>query len=389
MALKFNPATGRYERFTEEQGFQPIGPMGQPVLVTGGTPTTTAAPKAASKPKSAPRPTSTTTAPRPVTTAPSGRTTPSRATSGKGMGGPTAAQVKAGQVVGGKGFKTEVQGLPEQAAGEDIAGGLSMEELLKLVETLGLGGGGGSASAAAAGRAGYIGGMRAAAAQEAAALQGQQLYNQLGESMFTQQQQEIAGRYNPQLEAIKNYFTQAGTTAGQQITGATQQALAGLVAPTAYADLVAPTIEAPTQALDLAAYGVSPEAAKAQAATDAATAKFMSDLINRGYQQTQAVNKDYMDSLRNAVTAGGAEAQRALAANLAGIQAQEIAGVRQGMATEQSQASAARDAMIKAGLESLISGKQTAAGTRAQTEAEFGAYKPKKASKPKRPKRPV
>lgn len=427
MALKFNPATGRYERVTADGGFEPIGPAGQPLFVppSGTTPppiSTTTVPAGRDSKKSSgstpsrsrPRsgsdvpptvpslppqggwtgegmpptvaiPTPTTTV-APRRTAPKGSTGASRGTSGRGMGGPTIKQVQAGQVVGGKGFKTEAQGLPEQAAGEDVAtGAMTTNDLLALINAMGGGGGGGgSASEAAAGRAGYIGGMRAAAAQEAAALQGQKTYNDLGASLFAQQQQEIAGRYDPQMEAMKNYFANAGTAAREQISAATTAALAGLTTPSAYADLVAPNIQSPTQALDLAAYGVSPQAAQAQAATDAATAKFVSDLMTRGYQQTQAVNKDYMDALRNAVTAGGTSAQNALAQSLVGLQAQEAGAMRQARSQEESGAAAARDALLRAGLETLIGGQQTAAGTRAETEAKFGAYKPKKPKKPVR-----
>ena len=89
-------------------------------------------------------------------------------------------------------------------------------------------------------------------------------------------------------------------------------------------------------------------------------------------------NKDYMTALRNAVTAEGAQGQNALTAQLAGLQAQETGGVRTAMTQEQQNAAAARDALIKAGLDALISGKQTAAATRAETTKSYGQYKPKK-----------
>jgi hypothetical protein len=126
-------------------------------------------------------------------------------------------------------------------------------------------------------------------------------------------------------------------------------------------------------------YGVSPELAQKQAETDATTAKFISDMMTRGYEQTQAVNKDYMDALRNAVTASGAQGQNALVSQLASLQAQEQGAVRQAQTQDEQTAMAARDALIKSGLDALISGKNTAAATRAATTKSYGQYKPKKA----------
>jgi hypothetical protein len=257
-------------------------------------------------------------------------------------------------------------------------GNMTIQELQSLLGTKSSGGSS-AAAKSAAGRSAYTSGMQAAAEQEAAATAAQNLYNQLAGTTYQSAMADITGKYSPQLEAIKNYFATQGEQAKGAMTGATTAALGALQDPTAYQKLMAPLIGAPQQGLDLGMYGVSPELAQKQAETDATTAKFISDMMTRGYEQTQAVNKDYMDALRNAVTASGAQGQNALVSQLASLQAQEQGAVRQAQTQDEQTAMAARDALIKSGLDALISGKNTAAATRAATTKSYGQYKPKKA----------
>lgn len=411
MPIKFNPQTGRYERYTEGQGYEPIGPAGSvpaPIPTTtvpsgasgsgskrrsGSTPTRSRGDGAGTPPRrsGAVPPTIPTppaqggtagpglppnlTIPAPTTTTPSGTPVPATSQAGKNVGagfhGGDAQRAGYNKVMQAKMDAAEVT----RNVNANQFDGMTLEEILAYLNGSA---GGGAASKAASGRAAYTAGMQAASQQEAAATQAQNLYDQLAGTTYSAAMSDITNRYNPQFDAIKKYYAAQGEQAKGAITGATTAALAALTDPTAYQNLMAPFIGAPKQGLDLGMYGVSPEAAQKQAETDAATAKFISDMMTRGYAQTQAVNKDYMTALRNAVTAEGAQGQNALTAQLAGLQAQETGGVRTAMTQEQQNAAAARDALIKAGLDALISGKQTAAATRAETTKSYGQYKPKK-----------
>lgn len=309
-----------------------------------------------------------------------------------GRSGATAPVAKiaqpAQQVQGGRGVTPgytgqqykdyAVENALNQTAPQGAAGGITLDQLQAL-----LGDGGASAAAAKAaqeaamGRAAYGGGMRSAADQEAAAQQAQAMYNQLAASEYDRMKSEIAARYNPQLEALNKYYTGAQSGATEAINAASQQAMTSLVNPTAYQDLQAALLTAPQQALDIGQYGATGELAAKQSAADAESAKFISDLLNRGYKQTQAVNTDYLTSLKNASVGSQQQALQQLVNTVAGLRAQDTSKINQAQQAEMSAADEMRNKLIQSGIEAMFSGKTGAAQTRAETEAKYGAYKPK------------
>jgi len=233
------------------------------------------------------------------------------------------------------------------------------------------------ATAKAAGKAGYEGGMAAATAQEAAASQAKALYEQLASSGYTEQMKGISDRFTPQFDAMKQYYTGQSTAAQKQINDAAAAALGGMVNPTAYQNLQSALLSAPTQNLGLGTYGATGQLAQQQGELDANTAKFLSDLVNRGYQQTQAANQDYNTALRNAVTGTQAANLQGLTNLITGLQAQDTAGLRQQQQTAEGQAADIRQQMLLEGIKALLQGQTTAASTRASTLANYGAYAPK------------
>ncbi len=418
--LKFNPATGRYENYTTSGGYSPIGPAGQPVPTpTGGagdflsnafagrttgkpaTPSTTVAPSTTAPRRVSPTTTapkrstaaSTTTAPKattttvprattttvprsaPTTTVPT-PTTPRRG----GMGGPTAAQVGAGRYVGGKGFKQEDTFIVDEEA-EEATNQEDISSVLELMKRLGLlDGSGGGGGKAADYRNAYIGGIQGAKQQEVAATQAQQMYNQLAQQMYGQQVADINARYAPQQTALDNYYATQTAAGTEAINKAAADALANIKDPTAFANLQALVGTTPQQGLgaDLAAYGASGQAAQQQAGTDEAYNKFLADLQNRSYQAQQAAGVDYATALRNAITGSQAAGLTGLTQGITGLKAQDVANLRTAQAQDVGAAEDFRSSLMQAGLQALLEGRQTAATTRAATEQQFGAYKPKK-----------
>lgn len=382
MPIKFNPATGKYENYTRDGGFSPIGPFGQPRPTPATLPprtTTTTAPKA---PSTTVPMSSTTTVPKATTAAPRGSRGASTGTAQRGgMGGPTAAQVRAGQYVGGKGFVTESTGLSNEAAIRALNEGTLSPEVLKILKELfGDGGGGGGAATDYANA--YRSGIAGARQQELAAQQAQQMYNQAAESLYGSRMADIGARFAPQMTALEDYYGKQSGAATEAINKAAQDALANIKDPTAFANLQALVGAAPQQGLgaDLTAYGASGAAAQQQAGADEAYNKFLADLQNRSYQTTQAAGQDYATALRNAITGSQAGALQGLAQTVAGLRSQDVAGLRGQRAQEESAVQAVRDSLAQAGLQAMLEGKQTAAATRAATEQQYGAYKPKKKS---------
>lgn len=434
MPIKFNPATGRWENYTTSGGYSPIGPAGQPVPTPTGeagdflsnafgggttgkpaTPSTTVAPSTTAPRRVSPTTTApkrstgtptttvpkatTTTAPKattttvpkattttvpkattttvprsaPTTTVPA-PTTPQRG----GMGGPTAAQIGAGRYVGGKGFKQEDTSI----LGDAIDKILNQDSDLSTLKTLlglsdGSGGGGGKSADY---RNAYISGIQGAKQQEVAATQAQQMYNQLAQQLYGQQVADINARYAPQQTALDNYYATQTTTATDAINKAAADALANIKDPTAFANLQALVGTTPQQGLgaDLAAYGASGQAAQQQAGTDEAYNRFLADLQNRSYQAQQAAGVDYATALRNAITGSQAAGLTGLTQGITGLKAQDVANLRTAQAQDVGAAEDFRSSLMQAGLQALLGGRQTAAATRASTEQQFGAYKPKK-----------
>lgn len=369
---KWNPQTNRFE-VVGGDGVSP-SPMTGTTVASVPTTSVPAAPKAAQGPMVPP---TTPTTAAPVKTAP------------KKAGGASAGGRGTTPGYGAQEYKDyAIQQAFNLTQPEGAGGGLTLAQLQAL-----LGDGGASAAAqkaalaAAQGRAAYGGGMRAAAGQEAAGKEAQALYNQMAADEYARMTGDITARYAPQIEALTKYYGGAESDALKAITAASQAASESLAAPTAYKDLQAALLSAPTQALDIGKYGATGELAAKQAASDAETAKFISDLMNRGYQQTQAINTDYMTALKNAVAGTEQQARGQLASTVAGLQAQDVAGLRSAQQTETANAAAMRDQLLKAGIEALMSGKTTAATTRASTETSYGQYKPKPKAKPKQGKK--
>lgn len=374
MPIKFNPATGRYENYTRDGGFSPIGPMGQPRPTPATSPTTTV-PMA-----------STTTVPAATTGAPRGSKRASGGTAQRGgMGGPTAAQVKAGQYVGGKGFVTENVGLSTSAVEKALKEGTISPEVLKLIQEIYGAGGGAGADKTTDYKNAYRSGIAGARQQELAAQQAREMYDKAAESLYGSRMEAIGTRYAPQMTALEDYYRGQSTAATEAINKAAQDALANIKDPTAFANLQALVGAAPQQGLgaDLTAYGASGAAAQQQAASDEAYNKFIADLQNRSYQTTQAAGQDYTTALRNAITGSQAGALQGLAQTVAGLRSQDVAGLRGRRAEEEAAVQAVRDSLTQAGLQAMLEGKQTAAATRVATEQKYGAYKPKKSSKKK------
>jgi len=436
MPIKFNPATGRYENYTTSGGYSPIGPAGQPVPTPTGeagdflsnafggrttgkpaTPSTTVAPSTTAPRRVSPTTTApkrstaastttvpkatTTTAPKATTTtAPKATTTTAprattttvpkattttvpatTATQRGGMGGPTAAQVGAGRYVGGKGFKQEDTFIVDKEAEkqtnqEDISTVLELAKRLGLLDGSGKGGGGKATDYTNA----YISGIQGAKQQEVAATQAQQMYNQLAQQMYGQQVADINARYAPQQTALDNYYATQTAAGTEAINKAAADALANIKDPTAFANLQALVGTTPQQGLgaDLAAYGASGQAAQQQAGTDEAYNKFLADLQNRSYQAQQAAGVDYATALRNAITGSQAAGLTGLTQGITGLKAQDVANLRTAQAQDVGAAEDFRSSLMQAGLQALLEGRQNAATTRASTEQQFGAYKPKK-----------
>jgi hypothetical protein len=435
MPIKFNPATGRYENYNSQDGsYLPIGPAGQPVwnpnqFKPTGAPTTTApaptttTPRTPAGPSGSPRgrdnrqsgeqdprrvrppatpsgpasPTTTaprattTTAPRATTTtAPAPTTTIPQTTTTTAPKRPVAPSVPAGykgvsptastrEAAGAKTRQEDTDTV--NTALEEAFNSGDLTTVMNLLKTVYGGGGGGSDTAVDYANA-YRSGIAGARQQELSAQQAQQAYQRAGQSVYDTQMANIEARYAPQMTALENYYTTQSTAATDAINKAAQDALANIKDPTAFANLQALVGAAPQQGLgaDLAAYGATGGLAQQQAGTDEAYNKFIADLQNRSYQTTQAANQDYSTALKNAITGSQAGALQGLTQAVTGLRAQDVANLRGARQQDEGSATAARDALIQAGLESLLSGQQTAAATRADTEQKYGAYKPKKKS---------
>ena len=394
---KWNPQTGRFEL----QGDNGAGDMLNNAFT--GTPTATTTPKPkASKPNqgpvapstTAPKQTTTTTTPKPTTTTVAPKPKASKPNQGPVApkktqpAGPSFRQGEQASNVAYDKWSTDqfMTGL------RDLFG--KNFDINTLAALLGSGGTGASsaaskyayqlalenakgANAIAQGKAGYEGGMAAAQAEEAAGQQAKALYDQLASSGYTEQMKGISDRFTPQYDAMKQYYTGQSTAAQKQINDAAQVALTGMVNPTAYQGLQSALLSAPTQNLGLGTYGATGQLAQQQGELDANTAKFLSDLVNRGYQQTQAANTDYNTALKNAVTGTQSANLQGLTNLITGLQAQDNAGIRQAQQGQELQAQDARQQMLLEGIKALLQGQTSAAGTRASTLANYGAYAPK------------
>ena len=399
--LQWNTVTGRYESAggidNPPSGFTPVGgqyvdtvtgetkqkmPTGVDVVLAPAT-TTTAAPKKVSP--------STTTAPKAVapstTVKPKAGTTPSTTvapsttvpaggksktnTSGKGMGGPTAQQVKAGQYVGSPAQVTDQSSAINNAITEALKGGdyKGAMELIAALSASGSGGGGSSGpSAAETARANtnaYRAAMAAAKQQEAAGQGLQTAYNTQAQSLF-----------DTQSAAIKKYYGDINTKASKTITDAGENFLAQLPQATAYANAQVANLPQAQQGLTeaLQAYGATTGKADEQSAQSKAYLDALATMQTSANKQLQTADTTYMGALRTAGTGANTAAQQALAGNIAGLQAGDMSNV-----------TSAQQALIQKGIEAVLAGQTEAASTRANATATYGV--PKKTKPPRKPKK--
>jgi hypothetical protein len=210
--------------------------------------------------------------------------------------------------------------------------------------------------------------------------------------------------YDTQLENLQKYIDAQRGSATGTINTATTDLLAGLKGTTAYNDVVGSNIAAPTQGLGdmLKSYGGTGQSAQEQANMDAASAKQIADMFTRSNKQLAGAETDYYTGLQNSARSADAAAKQNLAGVLASIQGQDRAGIQSNRRGELSglqadktasekEAAALRDQLLTKGIDSLMSGKQAGATTRAQTTASYGSAvstKPKAKDTPQIIKKP-
>lgn len=396
--LKWNTVTGRYETAggldNPPNGFAPSGTQyvdtvtgetklarggGAPdTVLSGAAPTTTAAPKKVSptstvapktvapsttvKPKSGTTP-STTVAPSTTVSAGTGKIN----TSGKGMGGPTAQQVKAGQYVGAPAQVADQNAAVNKAVAEMLENGdyKGAMELIVAMSASGSGGGGSSGPSAAdiarANADSYRAAMAAAQQQEAAGQGLQTAYNTQGQTLF-----------DTQSAAIKKYYGDINTQASKTIAGAGENFLAQLPQATAYANAQVANLPQAQQGLTeaLRTYGATTGKADEESAQSKAYLDALAKMQASSNQQLQTADTSYMGALRTAGQGANTAAQQALAGNIAQLQAGDMSNVN-----------SAQQALIQKGIEAVLAGQTEAASTRASATAQFGV--------PKKPKRPA
>jgi len=216
--------------------------------------------------------------------------------------------------------------------------------------------------------------------------------------------------YDAQLAAMQKYYTGQGAQASKTINDAGTNFLAGLPDATAFANAQVANLPQIQQGLGdaLAAYGATGNKAQEVSTQDAAYLDAIAKMQTSANAQLSAADKAYMASLKTAGQGANTAAQQALAGNLAGLQAQDTSGInaarrgdlsaidtarrgeigtiQQNQFGASSDAEALRQSYISKGIEALMSGKQTAAATKAQAAADYGVP-PKKAKSKKTTKK--
>ena len=433
---KWNPKTGRFETASgvdnPPNGFAPAGTQyvdavtGQTKIAGGGgapdvvignaSPTTTGAPKA--KTTGVPKPKTTKGGSTTSTTTPKAGAKPAGTTVRGGQGGvaPTAQQTQALRT-GPTPTSAVNQALEEPADSNDAL-------LAFLRSQAAIAGSGGTKTPTPAELAAkYQAGVAAGNIQEQAGVNAQTQYNTLGQSaydnavnaftpMFAGQTADVNKfydaqtgtantNYDNQLAAMQKYYAQQGAQAGKTIGDAGATFLAGLPDATAFANAQVANLPQAQQQLGdaLAAYGATGNEAKGVSTQDAAFMDAIAKMQTSANTQLSSADKAYMASLRTAGMGANTAAQQALAGNIAGLQAQDTSGINTSRRNEMSDISSARrgelgnikqsqlgatsdaeslrQSYISKGIDALMSGKQTAAETKAQAAADYGV--PKKA----------
>lgn len=288
-----------------------------------------------------------------------------------GMGGPSAADIQAGNYVGSKKQVTSESNAINKAIEEALSGGdyKGAMELIAALSASGSGGGGSSGPSAAqtakANADSYNAAMVAAQQQQSAGQELQKAYNAQAGALF-----------DTQSAAIKKYYGDQATTAGQTIKTAGENFLAQLPQATAYANAQVANLPQAQQGLSeaLRTYGATTGQADEQSAQSKAYLDALAKMQTSSNQQLQAADTTYMDALRTAGTGANTAAQQALAGNIAQLQAGDMSNV-----------TSAQQALIQKGIEAVLAGQTEAASTRANATATYGV--PKKTKPPRKPKK--
>ena len=402
--MKFNPRTGKYEGATAPS---PTGTTLPPRVYAPNDTRTDNRPKAPVRAS-----TTSTTAPakRSTTTT----TTPKTAVKPKGYGAytPVNRTDASGRSGAGATGPPSTVLTPEDISGiaDKLANGESLTpaEQALLDAYLGNGDSGPSAAQKAAELArknanSYRAGMSAADIQAQAGADAQTQYGALAQtayndaktaadSIYTPAAGDTNTYYDTQIANLQKYIDTQRIAGTGAIDTATADLLAGLKGTSAYQDASVANVAAPTQGLGdmLAAYGGTGKSAQEQQNMDAATSKQIADLFGRSNKQLAGAETDYYTGLQNSARGAQAAGKANLATVLASLQGQDKAGIETNRRSELAGLQANRNAATSAatdlqnqllakGIDSVMSGKQAAATTRAQTTASYGV--PKKAKK--------
>jgi hypothetical protein len=293
-------------------------------------------------------------------------------TSGKGMGGPTAAQVQAGQFVGAPAQVTSENTVINKAIEEALRGG-DYKGAMELIAALSASGSGGSSGPSAAETAAAT--AKANADSYRAAMAAAQQQETSGESLQKAYNAQAGALFDTQSAAIKKYYGDQAATAGQTIKAAGENFLAQLPQATAYANAQVANLPQAQQGLSeaLRTYGATTGRADEQSAQSKAYLDALAKMQTSSNQQLQAADTTYMDALRTAGTGANTAAQQALTGNIAQLQAGDMSNVN-----------SAQQALLQKGIEAVLAGQTEAASTRANATASYGVpKKPKPKPKPK------
>jgi hypothetical protein len=419
--MKFNPRTGKYEAATPTPTPAPSAGMGGFMGGLSGNTATKAVPAKAVPVKAGTTPVkpvakggaTTTTSPavprRNTQVAPQGpvRPAPRSSMQGQGVAGqpriddPTETQTMVDKIVAGTALTPAEIALYKSIFGDGGGGGLTPAQKLEQQRI----------KDANSFRAGNV----AAGIQEQAGVDAQTQYGALAKTgydtavtgaggIYDTGVKDTNAVYDAQLDNLQKYIDAQRGSATGSINTATADLLAGLKGTTAYNDVVGSNIAAPTQGLGdmLKSYGGTGQSAQEQANMDAASAKQIADMFTRSNKQLAGAETDYYTGLQNSARGADAAAKQNLAAVLASIQGQdrsdiqsnrrgELSGLQADKTSAVNTASGIRDQLLTKGIDSLMSGKQAGATTRAQTTASYGppvSTKPKPKDTPQIIKKP-
>ena len=242
------------------------------------------------------------------------------------------------------------------------------------------------------------GGLDAARILEQAGRRGQELYGQQANQLV----QQLGDIYNPfyaqQEQAINEQQKRAMDFLASQYGGneqaiqqATQAALAGVPASTAYQNVPIVNLQQEQNPLmaALGAYGATGQAATQQSAADAQMAQQLADLVKGSAGQMSSAQQAVLDAAKSDITTGGSEALRQLVlarqAQEGGIMSERQRALSEMAASKagtQADIAAARQSLMSKGIESLLGGMTDAATQRAKTIAEYGPSRNKPKPKP-------